>query len=241
MDFCRKRQRKEKMMRVFFYIFILLLLVQSPGFSSYLDQANEFLNNNQPEQALPLLEKALIEDPTNPGIYINLGFTYEQLGNKDKALETYKKGIPHAGDIADKLYYNIGQIYYVMDRNSIAVEMYSKSIDSNPRFAKPYLGRVLAALKLTRKLDDIEKRIQAYESIIKDCETFLVLDPTNSQREQIEELIARLRKGIRDKEQREKDLENLLDLLNNSTDSTKDITAGAEDIDVEYEDEDILD
>ena len=57
----------------------------------------------------------------------------------------------------------------------------------------------------------------------------------------MEELIAALRRKIKDKEQREKDLENLLDILNKAKDSTKDITAGAEDIEVEYEDEDILD
>jgi hypothetical protein len=119
--------------------------------------------------------------------------------------------------------------------------MFTKSITHNSRFPDSYLNRGNAKLRLAMKLENIDDRVKSYEDIISDYETYLALYPGTPKRSKVEELIAALRMKIKNKEQREKDLENLLDILNSTTDSTKDITAGAEDIEVEYEDEDILD
>ena len=222
-------------------IFIFLLILHTTGFCTYLEEANELLLHNKPEEALILLEKALIENPSNEEIYINLAFVYDMLGNPKKSLEILKNGLSYAGELKYKFYFNMGNNHYILGRNQEAVDMFTKSIEYNSQFAEPHLNRASAKLKLSFKLENMDDKVKSYEEIIKDYETYLVLMPGSPKQEDVEKMIAALRKRIRDKEQREKDLENLLDILNSSTDSTKDITAGAEDIDVEYEEEDILD
>lgn len=227
-------------MRRILSIFILLCALQFSSFCSYLDDANELLNQNKPEEALILYEKALIEDPVNEKIYINLALVHEMLGDWEKSLEVLKKGLTYAGESKYLFYYNMGNKHAYLARYSLAVEMFTKSIELNSGFPEPYVNRGNGKLRLAMKLENIDDRVKAYEDIIIDYETYLSLYPDAPKRSKVEELIAALRRRIRDKEQREKDLENLLDILNNATDNTKDITAGAEDIKVEYEDEDIL-
>lgn len=222
-------------------IFILLSALQLYGFCSYLDEANELLNQNKPEEALILYEKALLEDPVNEEIYINLAAVHEMLGDREKSLEVLKNGLSYAGESKYLFYYNMGNGNYFQGRYSIAVEMFTKSIEHNSKFPDSYLNRGNGKLKLAMTLENIDERIKSYTNIIIDYETYLKLYPGTPKRSDVEKLIEALRRKIKDKEQKEKDLENLLDLLNNATDSTKDITAGAEDIEVKYEDEDILD
>jgi tetratricopeptide (TPR) repeat protein len=221
--------------------FFILLTLQVYGFCSYFEEADTLLNQNKPAEALPLYEKALLEDSENEKIYLNLAIVYEMLGDRQKALEIYKKGLPHAGETKYRFYNNIGNIHYNSSNYSLAVDMFTKSISYNSRFPDSYVNRGNAKLKLAMKLENIDDRVKSYKDIITDYETYLSLYPNSPQRSDVEKLIAALRMKIKSKEQREKDLENLLDILNNTTDSTKDITAGAEDINVEYEDEDILD
>ncbi|MBN2531526.1 MAG: tetratricopeptide repeat protein [Spirochaetales bacterium] len=221
-------------------IFLLLYMIQIHGFCTYLNEANELLNQNKPEEARILYEKALLEDPVNEEIYLNLAIVYEMLGDREKSLEILKRGLSYAGETKYLFYHTMGNEHYELGRYSMAVDMYTKSIEHNSRFANSYMNRGNGKLKLAMTLDTIDERVKSYENIITDYETYLALYPTTPQRSDVEKLIAALRRNIKDKEQREKDLENLLDILNSATDSTKDITAGAEDIKVEYEDEDIL-
>jgi tetratricopeptide (TPR) repeat protein len=220
---------------------IILLCVTLSCFCSSLDDANDLVNQNKWEEALVLYETALAEDPVNEDIYLNIALVHEKLKDWEKALAVLKKGLSYAVDKQYSFYFQMGNINYKMGSYSLAVEMYTKSIVLNSDYPQSYLNRGNGKLKLATRLDNIDDRVKAYKDIILDYETFLSLYPDTSKRKEVEDLINALKRNIKNKEQREKDLENLLDILNSTTDSTKDIKAGAEDIDVEYEDEDLLD
>lgn len=67
------------------------------------------LRNKQYDEAMALLNKALADEPQNPVYNIAMGTLYEEQGDKDKALECYRKAAqfdPKNGDA----FYNIGRV-----------------------------------------------------------------------------------------------------------------------------------
>ncbi|MHB1179839.1 MAG: tetratricopeptide repeat protein, partial [Daejeonella sp.] len=55
--------------------------------------ATEYLNANDPDQALYYYEDLISNHPDYVGTYYHLGKLYEQLDRKSDAIETYKKGM----------------------------------------------------------------------------------------------------------------------------------------------------
>ena len=60
--------------------------------------------------AVPVLEKALQGDPTNPAIYGHLGICYQSLKQFPKAVQLYKKAIQNNAD-TDQIHAELGEIY----------------------------------------------------------------------------------------------------------------------------------
>lgn len=55
--------------------------------------AKEFEKNGELNEALDYYLRLLAADPAYVGLYYHLGKLYEQLGNGEQALETYRNGI----------------------------------------------------------------------------------------------------------------------------------------------------
>lgn len=47
--------------------------------------------DNDPNDIIPLVEKAIAEDPTNPALYSGLGLVYDKLSQPDKAIEAFAR------------------------------------------------------------------------------------------------------------------------------------------------------
>lgn len=47
--------------------------------------------DNNPRDIIPLVEKAIADDPQNPALYSGLGLVYDKLGEPDKAIEAFRK------------------------------------------------------------------------------------------------------------------------------------------------------
>ncbi|NBB84810.1 MAG: tetratricopeptide repeat protein [Bacteroidetes bacterium] len=58
--------------------------------------AQEYLKRGETEQALTFLEDLMADDPEYIGTYYHLAKLYEQLGRRDDALATYRKGVKQA-------------------------------------------------------------------------------------------------------------------------------------------------
>jgi tetratricopeptide (TPR) repeat protein len=228
-------------MKVLSCVVLLLLFLHSFGFSSYLEEAEKLMMEDKPEEALPLFEMALGEDPGNEKIYINLAGVYEMLEDFEKSIEILKKGLNIAHDLKYFFYYNLGNNHSALKKYSIALEMYGRAIELNPGFPDTYLNIANIKLKIALSLENRDKKIESFKDIILDYQKYLDLYPATPQRKEVEKMIAILSHYIRDKEDRERDLENLLKLLNNAEDSSKVIHAGTDTLESDYEEEDIED
>ena len=223
-------------------ILILIIPIINNAYSEeYFDEAERLYLESNILEAKLLFELALDKDPYKEQTYLYLAMIYEMLKEYDKSLEILKKGLNYSNEQKYKFYYNMGNKYFTKNKYNLALEMYNDAITTEPRDADSYLNRGQTRIKLFSKVEDKDERVEYIKTIISDYRTYLVLKPTSQQREEIEKLLAKLNLFIRNKEAKEEELENLLEMLNNASNSTKNLSAGAEDIDVEYEEEDILD
>jgi tetratricopeptide (TPR) repeat protein len=212
-------------------LFVSLLLA-----SSGLDEAEKLFLENKPREALPALEAALYEDPQNGKIYLYLGIVYAQLGDPERSLQIMRRGLNVAADLKDRLYYNIANLLFQQSDYRLAEEMYSKALEVNRRLGEGYLNRAQARMEL-----------QDYANARNDYIQYLRLVPASPQRPEIEKLIALLEQTLAAAELRQQQelaqqqalLNAVLDSLKNASEDTRNLSAGSEEIEEEYEDIDI--
>src|SRR5271157_6540137 len=90
------------------------------GASEFFDKGEALFVQNKPQDAQPLLESALNEDPSNEKIYLYLGIIYQQLGDAQKAIDILKRGLGVATALKDLFYYNMGNDFFSRKEYSFA-------------------------------------------------------------------------------------------------------------------------
>jgi tetratricopeptide (TPR) repeat protein len=209
---------------------ILNLTAQQAGEKYFLE--------NKPQAALPLLEQALYENPDNEKLYLYLGVVYEQLNNPDKSIQVLRRGLNVATSLKDLMYFNLGNNLFRQKEYTLAEQMYSNALEANRTFDDAYLNRANSRLQL-----------KSYAAARDDYIEYLRLAPNNPQREPIERLIALLA-GLLDEQQRLKDeelakqkalLNEVLNSLQNASEDTRNLSAGSENIQEQYDEIDIQD
>jgi tetratricopeptide (TPR) repeat protein len=201
--------------------FLLLSCAAVFGVSAFFDKGEALFVQNKPQDAQPLLESALNEDPANEKIYLYLGIIYQQLGDAQKAIDILKRGLNVASTYKDLFYYNMGNDFFSRKEFAFAEEMYNSALAANKDLAKAYLNRAQARLQL-----------QNYNGAVADYTLFLQLLPQDPQRPSIEKLIALLRQAQDDQEKakqaalaRQQALMNeVLNSLNNAGEDTKNLS-----------------
>jgi len=220
---------------------MLLFLGLSPAWSaSLLERGEELFLQNKPQEAVSLLEAALQENPREEKIYLYLGTAYEQLGQREKAIQILKQGLNVASSRRDTMYYNIGLNYFNLGELQAAEDMFTQATSVNSIFAQAYLNRANVRVKLEK-----------YEDAIKDYTLYLNLAPAGRYRSQVQQMIALLKdklheaemaqqaaeKQKQEAEARRKELLNsVLNSLDNAKQETTNMSAGNEDI-KDYNDE----
>lgn len=223
-----------------------LLWVALPAASqtSPLERGKELFLNDRMEEARPFLETALNQYPRNEDIYLYLATVYESLDRPGDASAVLQRGVEHAGEHLDVMYFNLGNNMFKQGKHVVALEMYTKALGENPDMSEAYLNRANTAL-----------RLEEYAWAVDDYETYLNLDPNSSQRESIGQVVAALR-GIleerrqkaleeerkrREEEARRKALLNqVLNSLENASDSTTNLSAESEEVEKVEEEADIV-
>lgn len=213
---------------------IALVFAAAAPFSrgaSFLEQGESALRDNQPDRAKALLEAALNQTPNDEKVFLYLGVAEIQLGQLAKAADTFKQGLSVASGLQDVFYYNIGNVYFMQNQNTLAEGMYSQAIKTNPNLAEAYLNRANARMKL-----------ENYDGAASDYTVYLSLEPNAPQRPEIEKLLGLLKEGKVDaqrqaelaaekKKQEEAKqqalLNSVLQSLDNASNSTKNLQAGA--------------
>ncbi|NOY09989.1 MAG: tetratricopeptide repeat protein [Spirochaetes bacterium] len=215
------------------------ILFAAPLFaSSYLTQGEKLFLDNKPEEALPLMEAALNEEPNNEKIYLYLGIIYEQLNNLDKSSKILRRGLNVAKSIKNILYFNIGNNLFKQNQYALAEDMYTQAIETKDNMPAAYLNRANTRLQLKK-----------YREALADYTLYIQLKPANKQREQIEKIIQLLSGTIAAAEKKQKEelakqkalMNDVLSSLKNASEDTKNLSAGSESIKENYEDIDIQD
>lgn len=201
-----------------------------------LQEGEQLFLQNKPEAALPFLEKALYESPQEEKIYLYLGIVYEQLQSTEKSIQIMRRGLNVATSYKDLLYFNLGNNHFRREEYTLSEQMYTNALEVNPSLDDAYLNRANARLEL-------EKYPEARQDYI----DYLRQAPDTPQRENIEKIIALLGGILEQREQqrlaeleRQKALMNeVLNTLKNASEDTRNLSAGSEKIQEEYEEIDI--
>ena len=199
------------------------------GASEFFDKGEALFVQNKPQDARPLLESALNDDPSNEKTYLYLGIIYQQLGDLQKAIDILKKGVVVASTDKDVFFYNMGNDYFTAKDYASAMEMYTSAIASNKGDYRNYLNRGTTSLQLAN-----------FDGAIGDYSLYLQLAPEDHpQRPAVEKIMALLRQAADDKEKaRQAELvkqqaelakqqalmKDVLNSLNNAGDSTKNLS-----------------
>jgi len=207
---------------------LLLAAAALFGASEFFDKGEALFVQNKPQDARPLLESALNDDPSNEKTYLYLGIIYQQLGDAQKAIDILKRGLGMATAYKDLFYYNMGNDFFSRKEFTFAEEMYTSAVAANTSLAEGYLNRANTRLQL-----------QNLDGALADYTLFLQLAPQDPQRPSIEKVMALLRQAQDDKEKaRQAELakqqaeaakqqalmKDVLNSLNNAGDSTKNLS-----------------
>jgi len=232
------------MLKKFLIICVFLLSVVFCFGQSNFSKGEQQLMQNQPAQAVPFLEIAISEDPSNALAWLYLGIVYEQLNRQDEAIAIYRRALPQAGSLSANVANNLGNVYFQKGNNDEAERYYSQAIGLDSVFSSAYLGRANTRIK-TGNL----------QNAITDYEQYLTLEPRSSQRANIERLIALIRAEVasaemkrimaeeeerRLAEERQRLLDSVSASLQSAADQSRGLSSGAEGIEG-YDGEFILD
>ena len=96
-------------------------------------------------EAIPLLEKALDEQPGKPELYLYLSNAFMDLDQYQRAADVLKKGIPLAPD-RDDLMFSLAVVYEKQGRRDEMIEALKKTLELKPDNADAlnYLGYTYA-------------------------------------------------------------------------------------------------
>jgi tetratricopeptide (TPR) repeat protein len=111
------------------------------------------------KKALSLMNKALEEEPNEPGLYLFLGALYEEMEDYDKAISTLKKGLDLQRDHI-RLHFRLGIVYDKAGDKEACIQEMRAVIEQDPSHAEAlnYLGYTYA--ELGTNLDEAEELIK---------------------------------------------------------------------------------
>jgi len=90
---------------------------------------------NRPYEAIPLFRKALIMEPKNPLLWLNLGIAQQKTGEYGEALESFRKAAYIDTYMADA-WASMGLIYYELEVFDSSEECYHAALERDPNSPK---------------------------------------------------------------------------------------------------------
>ncbi len=168
-----------KLLTFFFIISSTVCFAQS------FTEGEALFRSNQPQLAIPLFQRSLLDGSFKPSVYNYLGVAYMQIGDAQQALDTFVQGTSIAGSDRRSLYYNAGNAAYVLQDFVKAKDFFSFAIVADTAYANAYLNRANTSVQLA-----------TYPEAIDDYEKYLLLDPNSEQTEEVRRMIAALTSEI---------------------------------------------
>ena len=156
------------------------------GFS----RGESLFKENNARDAVQVLEYEILNGQISENSYNFLGLGYYQLGEYEKSIDAFRRGLKAQPDNAKILSYNMGNSYYALKDYNSAIGSYSDALKADPNFYDAVLNRANALLMSGQLLSAKEEYID-----------FINKAPDNPQRERIELLIAALEEEIARREE----------------------------------------
>jgi Flp pilus assembly protein TadD len=82
---------------------------------------------NRPYEAIPLFRKALIMEPENPLLWLNLGIAQQRTGEYEEAIDSFQKAV-HIDDDMSEAWNSLGLIYYELENFDLSEECYQTAL-----------------------------------------------------------------------------------------------------------------
>lgn len=169
-------------------MFCLLILVSVSAVLSAQETQNfekgkDYFLQNEPLKALSYLKKACSEGVSDA--YLYLAVSYYQLGKYRESIEICSDGMNAFGTDKKVLAFNAGNSAFCMKNYAGAEEWYTLSIKADDFYGAAFLNRANSRFNQKK-----------YEEAIEDYEQYLMLEPENPQKIQIQQLIDLLREQI---------------------------------------------
>ncbi len=174
---------------IFHLIFSFTLLFAQARTKDF-SRGELLFRENNAKDAVQVLEYEILNGNVSENSYNFLGLAYYQLGEYEKSIDAFKRGIKAQPENTKLLAYNMGNSYYALKQYSVAVSSYSDSIKADPYFYEAVLNRANALLMSGQLVSSKEE----YKDFLKKC-------PNDPQREKIELLIKALEGEIARREE----------------------------------------
>ena len=107
---------------------------EARGLPAKYEQALLFMQGDDHEQAIPVLEAFIADEPEMVGPHLNLGIAYRHTGQLDAALNALRKAIELKPDNA-VAYHQIAIIYREQGRFQAALDAYRQALTIEPEYA----------------------------------------------------------------------------------------------------------
>ncbi|MDR0562791.1 MAG: tetratricopeptide repeat protein [Spirochaetaceae bacterium] len=97
--------------------------------AAYLNDSGIALTEaNRPDEAISLFRKALIMEPGNPLLWLNLGIAQQKTGDYDEALGSFQRAVSIEDTLADA-WVSMGLIYYELEQFEISEACYHSALE----------------------------------------------------------------------------------------------------------------
>ena len=155
-----------------------------------LSRGESLFKENNAKDAVQVLEYEILNGQISDNSYNFLGLGYYQLGEYEKSLDAFRRGIKAQPDNLKILSYNMGNTFYALKDYNSAINCYSDALKADPLFYDALLNRANALLMAGQLVSAKEE-----------YSDFLVKCPDNVQHERIELLIKALEEEIARREE----------------------------------------
>ncbi|MDR1306864.1 MAG: tetratricopeptide repeat protein [Treponema sp.] len=85
---------------------------------------------HRPDEAIPLFRRALVMEPGNPLLWLNLGIAQQHTGNYEEALDSFQRVLSISDDM-EEAWLSMGLIYYELEQFELAEECYHSALSRN--------------------------------------------------------------------------------------------------------------
>ncbi|HOC29804.1 MAG TPA: hypothetical protein PKH40_08995 [Treponemataceae bacterium] len=212
----------------------------------YFTEGVRLFRDKQYAEAVPLLYQASVSERPDPKVFLYLGLSYQYTGKLADAVSAFIRGTAMNGTDRAVLFFNAGNVYFIQDMFTEAEAMFNKSVEANASYARVWLNRANARVRLGK-----------FAEAVQDYTQYLYLDPATWQQGAIRQMITVLQAEENEKQSAvlraeaerataeaerkaaEERYQKLLDAINSSLQSVDDastVSAGSEQI-LDYNEE----